>query len=172
MDRQALKKYCMLFALLLLAPWVIAQEEEAEAAEDAAVEEQAAEASEPVKTGPAPPIYIAAKMGRLQQLRRLLEEGADINATNNNGRTALMGATSYRNRGIVKELLVEGANVDAADSRGRTALMMAVINNDADIVALLIGAGADLTLQDKDQKTAATFSEKIKNKKLVKLLEE
>ena len=162
-----------LLAILLLPLCTLAQDEGA-GATPAGEEENTDtnEASVTTPAGPVPPLYVAAKLGRLQQVRNLIAEGADINVSNNMGRTPLMGATYYRNRGIVKELLIEGADVNAVDARGRTALMMAVVNNDTNIVSLLIGAGADVSLQDNNKNTALSLSEKIKNKKLAKLLEE
>lgn len=160
--------------LLLLGQNAIAQEADSEQkAEDAIDDSTPAEVGEEApKAGPAPAIYIAAKAGRLKQVRALIAEGADINASNRTGRTVLMSAVYYGNRGIVKELLIEGADVNAADAQGRTALMMAVVNNDTEIVDLLISAGADVSLQDKNKKTAASLAENIKNKKLAKLLEQ
>jgi uncharacterized protein len=147
-----------LIALLLAGhmPQVLAQ--------DASTENKAAKE--------VPPIYLAAKAGNLKEVRSLIAEGRDVNATNASGRSALMSAVFFRNRGIVRELLIEGANVNSADAQGRTALMMAVVNKDMLMVELLLGAGADVALEDKTKKTAITLAEKTKSKKLVKLLED
>ncbi len=119
-----------------------------------------------------PPIYLAAKAGNLKAVQALIAEGNDVNATNASGRSALMSAVFFRNRGIVRELLIEGANINGVDTQGRTALMMAVVNKDMDMVELLLGSGADVSIEDKAKNTAITLAEKTKNKKLVKLLED
>ena len=118
-----------------------------------------------------PPIYLAAKQGNLAAVRSLIAKGNDVNAVNASGRSALMSAVFFSNRGIVKELLTEGANVNSADASGRTALMIAVVKKDMKMVSLLLDAGADVALEDKTKNTAITLAERAKNKKLVKLLE-
>ncbi len=124
-----------------------------------------------------PKVYLAAKQGRLEKLKSLIAAGADVNASNRNGRTVLMSAVYYRNKAIVRELLSEGVNVDAVDSQGRTALMLAVANNRVEMVNLLLASGADVKIEDKKQNTALTIAEKsslskTKKKKLVKILEQ
>ena len=119
-----------------------------------------------------PPIYLAAKQGNLSAVRSLIAEGNDVNAVNASGRSALMSAVFFSNRGIVKELLVEGANVNGVDTQGRTALMIAVSNKDIEIVELLLAAGADVAIEDKTKNTAITLAERGNNKQLIKLLED
>ena len=118
-----------------------------------------------------PEIYMAAKQGRLKRLQMLIEEGADINASNALGRTALMGATFYRNVRVMEELLIEGADVNAKDNNGRTALMIAVNKKDTKLTTMLLDAGADVTIADKNNKTALMIAETLKAKELSKLLE-
>ena len=133
----------------------------------------AEDAKEESKAGKAvPPIYLAAKQGNLAAVRSLIAEGSDVNAVNASGRSALMSAVFFRNRGIVKELLIEGANVDSADAQGRTALMIAVVVKDIKMIDLLLAAGADVGIEDKTKNTAITLAERTKNKKLINLLED
>ncbi len=133
----------------------------------------AQDAEETVKAANSvPPIYLAAKQGNISVVRELIAAGSDVNAANASGRTALMSAVFFRNKGIVRELLVEGANVNGADTQGRTALMLAVVNKDRQMIDLLLGAGADASIEDKTKNTAITLAERSKNKKLVKLLED
>jgi len=126
---------------------------------------------ETAEAKPVPPLYLAAKSGDLRAVRALIAEGHDVNASNAAGRSALMSAVYFRNRGVVRELLTEGANVDDADRQGRTALMIAVVNMDMSTVELLLEAGASVAVEDKAKNTPITLAEKTKNKKLIKLLE-
>lgn len=123
-----------------------------------------------------PDIYLAAKTGRLEKVRTLIAEGTDINASNSQGRTALMSAVFYRNKSIVRELLSEGVDVDAKDATGKTALMIAVAHNDMEMINLLLASGADVNIQDNKERTVLTMAEKStlkkkQKKKLMKLLE-
>lgn len=115
--------------------------------------------------------YTAAKEGRLNRVKAMLASGINVNAKNQLGRTALMGAAYYGNKSIVKELVVEGVDVNLADEQGKTALMLAVANQKLEVVEVLLFAGADVTLADKKEKTAVSMAEKTKNKQLIKLLE-
>ncbi len=119
-----------------------------------------------------PLIYLAAKQGNLQKVRELIAAGKDVNAVNATGRSALMSAVQYRNRGIVRELLVEGADVNKVDAQGRSALMLAVMTKDMEMIDLLLTAGADATLQDKAKSTALSLAERSKDKKLIKKLKD
>lgn len=76
-------------------------------------------------------------------LRKLLGLGADIEALNAKGRTALHLACLYGNHHLVKLLIAEGANVNSVDSEGYTPIFMAVEGSNSSIL-LLAEAGADI----------------------------
>ena len=116
-------------------------------------------------------IYLAAKEGHLTRVKSLIASGADINAVNAHGRSALMGAVYVRNRRIVRELLIEGANVNTVDAQGRSALIIAVTTGDHEIVQMLLDAGADVSVEDKNKNTASSLAERRKDKPLQKLLD-
>ena len=63
-----------------------------------------------------------ARLGDFKAVKFLLEEGADIEAIDNFGRTALMWATSWGHLKIAKFLIDKGADVNATDNDGRTVL--------------------------------------------------
>jgi len=90
----------------------------------------------------------AVNAGDLAQASQLLAGGADLDARDAYGATALMNAAHSGNAEMVEALLAAGAEVDAKDELGWTALMKACHNADQnrgfpDIVARLIAAGAD-----------------------------
>ncbi|MCF6277643.1 MAG: ankyrin repeat domain-containing protein, partial [Anaerolineales bacterium] len=70
---------------------------------------------------------VAAFMGRiktLQNITAMLEE--DVNATTENGRTALMFASQYGHLAVVEYLQGKGADINATTEDGTTALMLAI----------------------------------------------
>ena len=78
----------------------------------------------------------------------LLGAGADPNAANPGGETALMTAARTGKVDAVTLLLDRGAAVNAREGvRGQTALMWAVLENHPAVVELLIAKGADINAQ-------------------------
>jgi ankyrin repeat protein len=75
-------------------------------------------------------------------MRLLLDRGAEVNATNAAGATALMRSAAYPDK--VALLLERGADVQARSGLGNTALMLAARPwNSHRAVALLLACGAD-----------------------------
>ena len=71
---------------------------------------------------------------------QLLAAGADVNATGDDGYTALYAASYNEHTEIVAQLLAAGADVNATNS-GFTALFMASQKGHTEIVAQLLAAG-------------------------------
>lgn len=63
----------------------------------------------------------AAKAGDTEKMKRLLAEGADINAKTEDGVTALIAASLNGHAEIVNALIDKGADVNAKDKDGETA---------------------------------------------------
>jgi len=72
--------------------------------------------------GGSTPLLVAATFGQVEAVKFLIEKGANVNATSNDGATALHGAAFFCHTGIVKLLLSRGAVVDAKNIRGETPL--------------------------------------------------
>jgi ankyrin repeat protein len=91
----------------------------------------------------------AVTAGDAARARALLAAGADSNARNGDGATALMLAAHSGGLDLVRLLLDAGAAVNATDERGWSALMQAVYNADldrgfAEVAQALIDAGANV----------------------------
>lgn len=70
-------------------------------------------------------LFVAAHRGHQKLVSRLIEAGADVNASTPLGRTPLHVAASQGHGHIVDLLLEKGADIDAEDETGATALTIA-----------------------------------------------
>jgi ankyrin repeat protein len=106
------------------------------------------------------PLMYAAEIGSVDAMRLLLDRGADVNAQNAFGSTALMWSVSDAAK--VRLLLDHGAQVNTAANSGRTALIIAAFTNpSAEVVRLLLAKGAKVDVMDRRHVTplnAATFA--------------
>ena len=101
----------------------------------------------------------------------LLRAGADINATSEDGATALIWAAGQGHEKTVTGLLRRGANIDAQDEYGTTALMEAVSVRSEEVVKELVRRGADLTIKTEDGNTANDLARKRRYDRIRALLE-
>ncbi|MDT8364194.1 MAG: ankyrin repeat domain-containing protein [Nitrosomonas sp.] len=83
------------------------------------------------------PLIYAATNGHHEIVAFLLDSGAHINATTDNGTTALMMAVRGNHYDTVKLLLTRGANLQASNEAGETALNWADKKERNNIVKLL-----------------------------------
>jgi uncharacterized protein len=91
--------------------------------------------------GAPPPLLLAAREGRVNAVRYLLDQGADVNGCDHAGNTALAEATYYAQVPVIKELIARGANINALTSGG-TPLDIALKRNDSAVIDLLKHYGA------------------------------
>ncbi|XP_017786687.1 PREDICTED: ankyrin repeat domain-containing protein 27-like [Nicrophorus vespilloides] len=116
-------------------------------------------------------LHVAARFGRKEILRILLDSRADVNMVTHKSRyTPLHLACHQQRSSIVLELIQCGScKIDATDSRGNTPLHSACSKNDPKIVNLLITqGGADIRIKNSEGKTALQIA---KDKNLLKVME-
>jgi len=104
-------------------------------------------------TGCMSPLQRAAYDGNTNEVRRLLDKGADVNAQYY-GITALMDAAAKGHAETVRLLLDKGADVNATRSNGGTVLINAACYGHAECVRLLLGRGADVNAKSSSGWTA------------------
>ena len=100
-------------------------------------------------------LMLAATAGDVENLKKLLQMGADPNAQNALHMTALMSAANSGHADCVSALLSAGADPNIQDSAGLTALMLAAnFVGNYPAVKLLVDAGANVNLVAKNSATA------------------
>ncbi len=117
------------------------------------------------------PLMMAAHWDRVDVVRFLVENGADVRLTEKTSdRGALMYSCLSPDPQPIELILEAGAEVNAKDRSGRTALMMAAINGILSGAELLVKAGANVNAQDEFGLTAWDLAAKRGHKEVVALL--
>ena len=115
-------------------------------------------------------LIVAASKGYDEEVLRLLNKGAEIDAETTEGVTALMYAVQNGYENVVKILLLNGADPDLKPYNGPPALIVAISNNNAAITEMLIRRGADINLQDHDGRNALMHATAYGNVQIVDML--
>jgi hypothetical protein len=112
----------------------------------------------------------AASRGDLEKVKRLLNEGADVNAKNKYGQTPLHWAATWGHLDIVKLLVDRGADINAKDEDGETPLHWAAANDHLDVVEFLLDRGADVNAKSGYGQTPLHWAATYSRLDIVKLL--
>jgi len=126
-------------------------------------------------------LMAAAARSDNQIVEALLSAGADVNAQDGNGNTALLlflypgdgrGQRPGKQHSVLVGTLLraKNINVNAQNKKGETALMRAVRLDDVESVRLLLGAGANPNAADKVGDTAYVLAYSNGNTEIEKLL--
>jgi uncharacterized protein len=130
---------------------------------DGAIEERNASAETP--------LIIAALAGRTDVVLDLIKRGADVNARNDRGMTALHAATYAGDLPAVEALLAAGVPVDEAGNKFKvTPLFVAAEENHIDIVSLLLDRGAAIEQTEAHGYTVLTRSAYKEHDAIIALL--
>jgi uncharacterized protein len=102
--------------------------------------------------------FKAVNGGNREVVALFIKAGIDINAKEEDGRTALLIAAEKGDVGMAALLADNGADVNARDVDGYTALMYAAYKGNLDLADFLLKHGADVHAKDKDGWTALRFA--------------
>jgi ankyrin repeat protein len=116
------------------------------------------------------PLVQAARNNDLAAVRTLVQKGADINAPEIDGTTALHWAAHRDNAEMVDLLLRAGANAKAANRYGAAPLSLACVNGSAAVVERLLKGGADPNTTLQGGETALMTAARAGNPLVLKLL--
>ena len=103
-------------------------------------------------------LYTAAEQGDFNKVQTLLQQGANVNYTNNFGMTVLFAAAEGGRAKIVRLLIEKGLDVNAKSYTGYTALMAAVSNGRKNSTKALIESGADINAQTNSGQSVVSFA--------------
>jgi len=113
-------------------------------------------------------LFEAVTKGDIEQVKKLISEGADVNAENSRiyNRTPLHIAAYEGHKDIAELLISIGADIGAKDIEGCTPIYWAVVRGNKEIVDLLITADADVS----DAPIFSVMSARNSNRDIVELL--
>lgn len=105
-------------------------------------------------------LRLAACQGDTKRVEQLLWFGVNVNATNDEGGSALMHVEACKGDvvttrvDLIELLIANGADVNLRNSEGKTALMYAARNGDARAVNALLKGGAQVNIADNNGESA------------------
>jgi ankyrin repeat protein len=114
-------------------------------------------------------LRLATMYGQEAVVNELLLNGADVNASDPNGNTALFSTAIpwEGGDGLARRLLEAGAWIDARDKGGRTPLIDAAENGKLAVVDVLLRSGADQTIADWHGQTALDVAREKRHQLIV-----
>ncbi|MEK6793436.1 MAG: ankyrin repeat domain-containing protein [Spirochaetota bacterium] len=122
---------------------------------------------------------VSSVKNNLETISVILRSGADLQARNKQGGTALLYAAENANAAAVSMIISEASAgafnalsyiVNTPSLDGMTPLMHAVLNGGRDMALLLLEKDADINAQDLNGMTALMFASRDGDEALVKLL--
>jgi len=115
-------------------------------------------------------IHEAVEKGDLEEVKRLLEKGADVNAKDKDGWTPFSRAANDGHKEVAELLIAKGADMNTKDNWGETPLYQAVENGHKEVVELSIAKGADVNAKCDDGATLLHMAAIKGNKDIIELL--
>lgn len=120
---------------------------------------------------PATALLEAVRNNDLESCRAMIASGVDINEVSGSPeRTALIRASEYGYREIVKLLIKAGADVSAQADEGLSALYLASVEGKVEVVDMLLQAGASPGIQDFNYVTPIHGAAYLQHPEVVELL--
>lgn len=116
------------------------------------------------------PLMLAIEYEKESTVELLLKCGAQIEAMDGNGNTALINAARNSRGKILKRLLQAGANVDACNNHGVTSLMVATKNGSEEMVQALLEKRPNLEAKNHDGETALLIGSREGLTSIVRML--
>ncbi|MBR6976760.1 MAG: ankyrin repeat domain-containing protein, partial [Ottowia sp.] len=116
----------------------------------------------------------ASELGSVFDVDKALDSGVGVDATDAEGRTALMLAVQGESVNVLRHLFDKGAAINARDKSGATALMYAARHGQTPgaqvAIKMLLDRGADVNATDNQGRTALAIAREQGHDTIVELL--
>jgi ankyrin repeat protein len=99
-------------------------------------------------------LIAAAEHNDVESVKRLLKDGAGVQARDAKGRTSLMAATYHNHAEVAKLLIQAGSDVNAQDAMQNSPLLFAGASGYLDILRMTLAARPDFTVYNRFGGTA------------------
>ena len=108
--------------------------------------------------------------GRPEIVKLLVQQGADVNHVNKEGKTALTYAILDKNMDNVRCLVTNGSKLRGLNSRMTPPLVAACLVANFRIVKYLVDENADINCKDGDGRTPHSLVKNLDNAQIAKFL--
>jgi ankyrin repeat protein len=116
------------------------------------------------------PLMLASDLGNYEIVQLLMVSGANIEAKDNDGMTALSFACRSGHVAIIELLLKSGVNIEAKDKNDWTVLHISCNNNQFDSVQVLLNNKANINVANDENQTPLYIACEEGNPYIVQLL--
>ena len=99
-------------------------------------------------------LHFAGRKGFLEILEILIQSGANLEITDNDGFTPLWSTAFVNKEEAIEFLLKKGANINHLDKNGNNIIAPAAANGSNHVIRLLVGRGVNPGNKNKFQRTA------------------
>ena len=114
--------------------------------------------------------YLCMNDDNFPLLKLISPNKSEKEQKNNSGQTLLHVAVQNKSYNITKYLLEIGSNIQSKDINNNTPLHIAVRGGDFSIIKILLKNNSNLNIINNDNETPIDIAKKMKNKKLVNLI--
>ena len=100
-------------------------------------------------TNPGTDLLAAAESGDVESVSAAIEEGADLETRDAQGRTALLLAATFDRVDVARTLVAAGASADSLDDRHDTPWLVTGVTGSVAMLEALLPAKPDLTIRNR-----------------------
>jgi len=119
----------------------------------------------------APFFYAIRKYACMEMLEVFLDNGADLDACDGDGISALDIAIKFKRKDVIQFCIDRGFELNISKRKsGITPVMLAACFSDIEMMQLLIDNGADLNCEDKSGMSPKDYAKKLGQTKMVEFL--